>query len=139
MRTCRIARVQAGHSIALTVSTQPFGMPEASARSSPFALRRINEVANGSCFWPSIERAARAVSLRDQGRLEEARALLSQNAREIDAYVASNPSAPLADMAKQYNGMLMMMAKPGEWNAQRKMMRQMDSLGFESNGSRSRY
>jgi len=79
------------------------------------------------------------VSLRDQGRLEEARALLSQNAREIDAYVASNPSAPLADMAKQYNGMLMMMAKPGEWNAQRKMMRQMDSLGFESNGSRSRY
>jgi Ca-activated chloride channel family protein len=85
------------------------------------------------------ERAARAVSLRDQGRLEEARALLSQNTREIDAYVTSNPSAALTDMSKQYNGMLMMLAKPSQWNEQRKMMRQMDSLGFESNGSRSRY
>jgi Ca-activated chloride channel family protein len=81
------------------------------------------------------ERAARAVALRDQGRTEEARALLSQNAREIDAYVASNPSAPLSDMSKQYNGMLMMLAKPSQWNEQRKMMRQMDSKGAAA-GSR---
>jgi Ca-activated chloride channel family protein len=83
------------------------------------------------------ERAARAVALRDQGRTEEARALLSQNAREIDAYVASNPSAPLSDMSKQYNGMLMMLAKPSQWNEQRKMMRQMDS--GSAAGFRSRY
>jgi Ca-activated chloride channel family protein len=83
------------------------------------------------------ERAARAVALRDQGRIEEARALLSQNAREIDAYVVSNPSAPLSDMSKQYNGMLMMLAKPSQWNEQRKMMRQMDS--GSAAGFRSRY
>jgi len=84
------------------------------------------------------ERAARAVSLRNQGRLEEARALLSQNTREIDDYVTSNPSAALTDMAKQYNGMLMMLAKPSQWNEQRKMMRQMDSTGAAA-GGRSRY
>jgi Ca-activated chloride channel family protein len=84
------------------------------------------------------ERAARAVSLRDQGRLEEARALLSQNTSEIDAYVASNPSVWLADMAKQYNGMLMMLAKPSQWNEQRKMMRQLDSGGAAFLGG-SRY
>ena len=82
------------------------------------------------------ERAAKAVALRDQGRVEEARALLSQNASEIDAYVASNPSAPLSDMSKQYNGMLMMLAKPGQWNEQRKMMRQMDSRGTAAGSSR---
>jgi Ca-activated chloride channel family protein len=83
------------------------------------------------------ERAARAVTLRDQGRLEEARALLSQNASEIDAFVATNPSAPLADMSKQYNGLMMMLANPKEWSTQRKMMRQMDSMGAA--GARSRY
>jgi hypothetical protein len=76
--------------------------------------------------------------LRDQGRLEEARALLSQNTSEIDAYVASNPSVSLADMAKQYNGMLMMLAKPSQWNEQRKMMRQLDSGGAAFLGG-SRY
>jgi hypothetical protein len=87
------------------------------------------------------ERAARAVALRDQGRVDEARALLSRNTSEIDAYVASNPSsAPaLSNMAKQYSGMLMMLAKPSQWNEQRKMMRQMDSGGAALLGGSSRY
>lgn len=85
------------------------------------------------------ERASRAVALRDQGRLDEARALLSQNASEIDAYVAHNPSAALSDMSKQYNGMLLMLAKPSQWNEQRKMMRQMDSSGAAAGAARSRY
>ena len=55
--------------------------------------------------------------------------LLSRNRSEIDAYVASNPSsAPaLSNMAKQYHGMLMMLAKPTQWNEQRKMLRQLDA------------
>ena len=81
------------------------------------------------------ERAARAVALRDQGRTDEARALLSQNASEINSYIASNPSAALTDISKQYNGMLMMLSKPGEWNEQRKMLRQMDAKGAPA-GSR---
>lgn len=82
------------------------------------------------------ERAAKAVALRDQGRVEEARALLSQNTSEIDAYLASNPSPALSDISKQYNGMLMMLAKPGQWNEQRKMMRQMDSRATAAGSSR---
>jgi len=76
------------------------------------------------------ERAARAVALRDQGRIEEAKALLSQNTREINAYVASTPSPALSSIAKQYEGLVTGMAKPAEWNVQRKQMRQMDSMGF---------
>jgi Ca-activated chloride channel family protein len=76
------------------------------------------------------ERAARAIALRDQGRIEEARALLGRNTREINAYVASTPSAALSSMAKQYEGLVTGMAKPAEWNVQRKQMRQMDSMGL---------
>jgi Ca-activated chloride channel family protein len=85
------------------------------------------------------ERAARAVTLRDQGRLDEARALLGESTREIDAYLANNPSPTLADMSRQYTGMLMMMLKPDEWNAQRKMMRQMDATGAASSARGPRY
>ena len=76
------------------------------------------------------ERAARAVALRDQGRIDEARALLGQNTREINAYVASTPSSALSSIAKQYEGLVAGMAKPAEWNVQRKQMRQMDSMGL---------
>ena len=96
----------------------------------------VDKVVTASVIEQSArERAAQAVVLRDQGRVEEARALLSRNASEIDAYVASNPSAPLSDISKQYNGMLMMLAKPGQWNEQRKMMRQMDSRGTAAAGA----
>ena len=76
------------------------------------------------------ERAARAIALRDQGRIEEARALLGQNTREINAYLAVTPSPALSSMSKQYEGLVTGMAKPAEWNAQRKQMRQMDSMGL---------
>jgi Ca-activated chloride channel family protein len=75
------------------------------------------------------ERAARAVALRDQGRTEEARALLGQNAKEINAYLASAPSPALSAMSKQYDGLVTGLAKPGQWNEQRKLLRQMDSRG----------
>jgi len=75
------------------------------------------------------DRAARAVVLRDQGRTDEARALLLQNTSEIDAYVATAPSAALSDISRQYNSLLGGMAKPSQWNEQRKLLRQMDSKG----------
>jgi Ca-activated chloride channel homolog len=78
----------------------------------------------------SRERAARAVVLRDQGKTEEARALLGQNAKEINAYLANAPSPALSSMSKQYEGLIAGMAKPAQWNVQRKQLRQMDSLGF---------
>ena len=85
------------------------------------------------------ERAARAVALRDQGRVEEARALLSENTREINAYVASTPSAALSSMAKQYDGLIAGLTKPGRWNEQRKQLRQMDSGGAALFGLVPRY
>jgi hypothetical protein len=33
-------------------------------------------------------------------------------------------------MSKQYEGLIAGMAKPAQWNVQRKQLRQMDSLGF---------
>jgi Ca-activated chloride channel family protein len=78
------------------------------------------------------ERAERAVTLRDQGRTDEARALLSQNAAEMRSYLSANPASPLADLSMQYNGMLMMLSKPSEWNEQRKVLRQMDSRGTKA-------
>jgi Ca-activated chloride channel family protein len=74
-------------------------------------------------------RAARAVVLRDQGRTEEARALLSQNAHEINGYLASSPSAALSSMSRQYEGLVTGLARPGQWNEQRKLLRQMDAQG----------
>jgi Ca-activated chloride channel family protein len=84
------------------------------------------------------ERAARAVALRDQGRIDEARALLAENAREIDAFLASSPSDYLLNFGQKYSGFASGLAQPGQWNAQRKMLRQMDSQGAAA-GSRSRY
>jgi Ca-activated chloride channel family protein len=85
------------------------------------------------------ERAARAVVLRDQGKTEEARALLGQNTREINAYLASAPSPALSAMSRQYDGLVTGLTKPGQWNQQRKLLRQMDSQGAAAAGSRSRY
>jgi Ca-activated chloride channel family protein len=85
------------------------------------------------------ERAALAVVLRDQGKTEEARALLGQNTREINAYLASAPSPALSAMSRQYDGLVTGLTKPGQWNQQRKLLRQMDSQGAAAVGSRSRY
>ena len=77
--------------------------------------------------------------MRDQGRIEEARALLGQNTREINAFVASKPSPALSAMSKQYEGLVAGMTRPEQWNQQRKLMRQMDSQGAASFSGGSRY
>jgi Ca-activated chloride channel family protein len=75
------------------------------------------------------ERAQRAVALRDQGRTAEAGALFRQNAAEILAYAADRPSAALAELATQYGNLAQPapVAMPELWNAQRKLLRQMDA------------
>ncbi len=52
-------------------------------------------------------RAREAVTLRDQGRYDEARTLLQQNATEINAFAASVPNAPaqLLELGNQYRAL----------------------------------
>jgi hypothetical protein len=42
-------------------------------------------------------------------------------------------------MSRQYDGLVTGLTKPGQWNQQRKLLRQMDSQGAAAVGSRSRY
>lgn len=76
------------------------------------------------------ERTVKAIALRDQGKIEEARALLQQNAAEIEAYQvrAAAPSARLQQLQQEYGAIAKASAAafPAQWNAQRKMLRQMD-------------
>lgn len=76
------------------------------------------------------ERSAAAIRLRDQGKHEEARALLQQNVTEIDAYAAAAPalSERLRYLKKEYGAIANApAAAPGQWNAQRKLLRQLDA------------
>jgi len=77
------------------------------------------------------ERAKRAVALRDQGRVEEARALFTQNTAEIRDFLAKSdkPSPALSELASQYGGLAQVApaTKPAQWNEQRKMLRQLDA------------
>jgi hypothetical protein len=71
-----------------------------------------------------------AIKLRDQGRHEEARALFRQNVTEIDAYAAAAPglSERLQHLKKEYGAIANApAAAPAQWNAQRKLLRQLDA------------
>jgi Ca-activated chloride channel homolog len=77
------------------------------------------------------ERTAAAIQLRDQGKNEEARALLQQNMAEINAYAASAPtlSGRLQYLLKEYGSIANTSpaAAPSQWTAQRKLLRQLDT------------
>ena len=86
-------------------------------------------------------RARQAIILRDQGKLEEAAALLRQNATEIDAFTSglSSPPGALIDLSTSYRAMGSTFARPAspqEYGYQRKTMRGMDARGA---GSPTRY
>jgi Ca-activated chloride channel homolog len=86
------------------------------------------------------ERTAAAIALRDQGRHEEARALFQQNVSEIGAYAATVPvlSERLQYLRKEYDAVANapVAAAPAQWNAQRKLLRQLDTMQA---GAASRY
>jgi Ca-activated chloride channel family protein len=76
------------------------------------------------------ERAATAVRLRDEGRIEEAVALFRQNTADIDAYAGSAPalSDRLQTLKKEY-GAIANAPATAQWNAQRKLLRALDATG----------
>jgi Ca-activated chloride channel family protein len=86
------------------------------------------------------ERAQQAVSLRDQGKRDEAAKLFQLNVSEIGAYFAKGgkPSAALEALRSQYGvaSSNAAAAAPAQWNEQRKFLRQLDSQGA---GVGSRY
>jgi hypothetical protein len=78
------------------------------------------------------ERAEQAVALRDRGMTDEARKLFGQNAAEIQSYLAQSsiPIQGLLLLGEQYNDLAKAApAAPGQWNQQRKMLRQLNSGG----------
>lgn len=86
------------------------------------------------------ERAQRAVALRDQGKLDEATKLFTENVSEIKAYVASGgkPSAEMDNLSAQYNNYANQSAAaaPAQWNLYRKQLRALD---MKEAGSKSKY
>jgi Ca-activated chloride channel homolog len=86
-------------------------------------------------------RAREAVILRDQGRFDDARTLLQQNATEINAFAASVPNAPqqLIDLGNQYRALGSVSAAPAtpaQQSYERKMLRKLENSGA---GAATRY
>jgi Ca-activated chloride channel family protein len=86
-------------------------------------------------------RAREAVSLRDQGRHDEARKLLQQNAADISAFAASVANAPsqLLELGNQYRALGAMNVAPASAQQQsyeRKLLRKLENSGA---GSATRY
>jgi Ca-activated chloride channel family protein len=87
-----------------------------------------------------LARSQQAIDLRDQGKFEEARQLLQQNATDINVYAASAKNAPahLLGLARQYNALA---AEPAPRSAeqageQRKTLR---ALQAPAAGALTRY
>ena len=88
----------------------------------------------------SRERAQRAVALRDQGLVEEARSLFRQNVSAIRSYLATTaqPSAALQALESQYGSLsnVAPAGAPAKWNEQRKALRQLDARSPAAAASR---
>lgn len=86
------------------------------------------------------ERSRQVVELRDAGKLEEAQALLRQNALDINAYAASvpSPSAHILELGRQYNALS---AGPAPVSAQQlgEQRKALRYLQAPAAGSGSRY
>ena len=76
------------------------------------------------------QRSIRAVTLRDQGKYEEARELFLLNAAKLSGFEASTPEATarLKVLQQQYSvmGAQAKPAQPGQLNLERKMLRQLE-------------
>ena len=86
------------------------------------------------------ERAQKAVTLRDQGKVDEATKLFKENVADIKAYVANGgkPSAELNNLSSQYDNYAnrAAAAAPAQWNVYRKQLRALD---MKEAGSKSKY
>jgi len=81
-------------------------------------------------------RTARAVQLRDQGRAEEALALLGENTREINAFLAKNKSVSLSGLLGDYTTTVGSLLSADSWGVQRKVLRGLDMKGPNAAGAR---
>ena len=87
------------------------------------------------------ERARQAVVLRDQGKFDEARTLLQQNAADISAFAATlkSPPAQLLELGTQYRALgaaSVLPASPQQQSYERKLLRKLENSGA---GSATRY
>jgi len=71
----------------------------------------------------AVERNEQAVSLRDKGRVDEARKVLQKNAAYLDREAKRLGAASLSKMKEKALQDAGNLAKPGEWNRTRKSMR----------------
>lgn len=71
----------------------------------------------------AVERNEQAVSLRDKGRVEEARKVLQNNAAYLDREAKRLGAASLSKMKEKALQDAGNLTKPGEWNRTRKAMR----------------
>jgi Ca-activated chloride channel family protein len=81
------------------------------------------------------QRAQQAIKLRDDGNAGEARRLLLQNSKELEAFLATSPTAParLIELNKQYQALTAPAGKP---LSERKVLRE---LQLPAAGSATRY
>ncbi|MBX9588598.1 MAG: VWA domain-containing protein [Hyphomonadaceae bacterium] len=135
----RIAYTDARSGAALTLGTPiraRFSASEAEARAS--ADTKVGEAVIEQV---ARARAREAVALRDQGRYEDARKLLQQNAAEISAFAASVPHAPpqLIELGNQYRALGATNTAPAssqQHSYERKLLRKLDNSGA---GAATRY
>ncbi len=128
MGRVRVAYTSPGDGSHRTVEagiTARFGASQAAADAS-----RDHVVLAAVVEQTTRERAAAAIRLRDQGRIEEATALFRQNSADITAYAAGAPalSDRLEALKKEY-GAIANAPAPAQWNAQRKLLRALDASG----------
>ncbi len=136
----RVAYTEAKSGGQLTLDTAiraRFTASEAEAKASADA--KVGEaVVEQAARW----RAREAVRLRDEGKLEEARALILQNATEINAYMGGLVGPPpqhLIDLSGQYQALgapSMLLMSPAQMSQQRKALRQLENSGA---GKATRY
>lgn len=112
-----------------------FTASEADARASADA-----KVGEAVIEQVARARAREAVTLRDQGRFDEARTLLQQNASDISAFVAATPNAPaqIIELGNQYRALGAANAAPvsGQLLYERKLLRKLENSGA---GAATRY
>jgi hypothetical protein len=102
-----------------------------SASEAAIGASRDLRVMEAAVEQTTRARALKAIALRDQGKAEEAQALLRQNIADIKGYraVAAKPSPRLEQLAKEYDAVTSASTAlaPAEWGRQRKVLQQLQA------------
>jgi Ca-activated chloride channel family protein len=106
-----------------------------SASKEAVAAGRDRKVEEAVLEQVTRQRAQQAIKLKDDGNAGEARQLLLQNSKELEAFLATAPTAParLLELNKQYQALT---APAGKAASERKVLR---ALEIPAAGSATRY